>query len=207
VTTAIVAAYAAVVSTCALVWGIRTEIHGRRPDMVGSLVKSGAGPSALVFFNSGGLARTPHYLGIDAGNLFHGAVAAHLAPGTQTVVNLPFASSLTRTRMIWGWIDSHGNVDVRSNDGDRRRYSRRKVSNGAVSTEMTDLFKKLYPRVTLPAGFHVGYTLGQHGGATGDNTTQGHRTGLGDRTLPEILAFGRQRISRRLARPLPDRES
>jgi hypothetical protein len=156
--------YAAVVGTLALVvavlalgWNILSWLLERQrrgwPDVTATVLKFPDGVvSQLMLVNApgAGQARYLHYMGVADGRLVQGlAGTGFLSPGESVRFNLPLDVQEKRTPVVWVCLDTSGNLHARSNNGDLRRYSKRRVRKGRVPTELTAIFEALYPDLSL----------------------------------------------------------
>ena len=153
-----VAIYGAFVATVALVFGggsliwnvinSRSERKARRsPDVHAVVSISAAGAnSTLDFANAGpGLARYVEFLLVENGLAIHGGVGKpYLGLDQEATVNLPFASTVSRSTFIWAYMDTGHNVHARSNNGDLYLYTH------PTRVDLGQIFQRFYPNVTIP---------------------------------------------------------
>jgi hypothetical protein len=158
--------YAAVVGTLALVvavlalgWNILSWLLERRrrgwPDVTATVLRFPNGVvSQLMLVNApeAGQARYLHFIGVADDRLVQGlAGTGFLAPGESVRFNLPLDVHEQRTPFVWVCLDTSGNIHARSNDGELKRYSKRRVRKGRVPAELTAIFEALYPDLSLPS--------------------------------------------------------
>jgi hypothetical protein len=151
-----VAILAFTVAAISVAWHIGNTIaerRSRRPSVVATITGMSGEPALVTFTNvSPSHARVVTYLAVEGGNRYEGGVPphAHLAPNETQTMKARFRFRAGRTVMIWAWLDEHGNVYARNNDGHRIRYDTKRAKSERVTLD--SLFDQLYPREPLPGG-------------------------------------------------------
>jgi hypothetical protein len=161
---AIVASFGFVLACASLVWNVINTVRDRRarrtPDVYAHLVIDlPTNNAALAFANAGsGLARGTLFLLVDGGKSYVGGLKVpYLKADERSELDLPqtFQPKLAgRAILVWGFMDTDGNVHLRSN-----KTTEKRLVPHPSTVDLVDFFVEVYPDEAIPSQLQRGKFL------------------------------------------------